>query len=78
VAVTIRPFRSNDTEDIVRVSLLALAPVFRSFEHILGKALDATLHPDWIISQREAVEKVGHDAGTFMVLVAEFDGAVAG
>ena len=43
----IRPVRDDDIEDLVRVSLLAWAPVFPSFRHILGEAIYNLIWPDW-------------------------------
>jgi ribosomal protein S18 acetylase RimI-like enzyme len=74
----IRPVRNQDVEDLVRLSLLAWAPVFSSFEQILGPEIYAIIYPDWRTSQREAVETVCKDGEKTIVWVAELDGTVIG
>ena len=54
----IRAVGDGDVEALVRLSLLAWAPVFPSFERILGPAIYGDLWPDWKAGQREAVEGV--------------------
>lgn len=78
MAVGIRPFCDDDTEAVVQLSLLAWAPIFRSFEHVLGKTIYSLIYPDWTTSQREAVEKVCKDRERFCILVGEWDGVVVG
>jgi len=68
----------DDVEDLVRLSLLAWAPVFSSFEQILGHNIYTLIWPDWIASQRDAVEMVCRDREKAAVLVAELDGRVVG
>ena len=77
MSLSIRPAAPADLEDLVRLSLLAWAPVFRSFEQVLGARIYALLYPDWQRQQREAVETVCRDA-TFSVWVAEEEGQIAG
>ena len=74
----IRPVREDDVQDLVRLSLLAWAPVFRSFEQILGPKIYALIWPDWRTGQRQAVETVCRDREKTTVLVAELDGRVVG
>jgi ribosomal protein S18 acetylase RimI-like enzyme len=73
----IRPFRSDDLAAVVRLSLAAWAPIFRSFRDVLGEDLYARLYPDWTASQAADVERVC-TAGTHTVGVADVSGAVAG
>lgn len=54
--VMIRPLRSGDVEQLVQLSLATWAPVFRSFEQILGPALFARMYPDGVEAQRATVE----------------------
>jgi ribosomal protein S18 acetylase RimI-like enzyme len=63
---------------VVQLSLLAWAPVFSSFERVLGAHIYAALYPDWRRQQREAVERVCADGGEFIVYVAQVGGAVTG
>ena len=74
----IRPVCNHDVEDLVRLSLLAWAPVFSSFERILGPEIYAIVYPDWKTSQREAVETVCKGGEKTTVWVAELDGIVVG
>ena len=74
----IRPVCNNDVDDLVRLSLLAWAPVFSSFEQILGPNIYTLIWPDWRTSQREEVEKVCKDGEKTIVWVAEVDGIVVG
>jgi ribosomal protein S18 acetylase RimI-like enzyme len=74
----IRPVREDDVEDLAQLSLLAWAPVFGSFEQILGPKIYAMIWPDWRAGQRRAVETVCRDRDKTAVLVAELDGRVAG
>lgn len=73
----IRPLRREDLAAVVRLSLAAWAPVFRSFRHVLGPELYARLFPDWTTSQAAAVERVCA-GGTYTTWVAEAAGVVAG
>ena len=43
----IRPFSPDDLEEVVQLSLLAWAPVFHSFEQVLGTKIYSLLFPDW-------------------------------
>lgn len=68
----------SDVEDLVRLSLLAWAPVFGSFEQILGPDIYPLIYPDWKSGQREAVEAVCKDGEKTIVWAAELDGRVVG
>ena len=74
----IRPVHNNDVDDLVRLSLLAWAPVFSSFKRILGPEIYAIIYPDWRTSQSEAIETVCKDGEKTIVWVAELDGLVVG
>jgi ribosomal protein S18 acetylase RimI-like enzyme len=74
----IRPVSNDDVEDLVQLSLLAWAPIFSSFEQILGPDIYAIIYPDWRASQREGVETVCRDGAKTIVWVAEVDGIVVG
>lgn len=75
---TIRPLQHGDAEDVVRLSLAAWVPIFRSFRQILGADIYHAIWPDWRVSQRESVEAVCQDGAKTSVLVAEIDGLVVG
>jgi len=74
----IRPVRNTDVEDLVRLSLLAWAPVFSSFEQVLGHDIYTLIWPDWRASQRDGIETVCKDGEKTIVWVAELDGMVVG
>jgi ribosomal protein S18 acetylase RimI-like enzyme len=74
----IRPVCDNDVEDLVQLSLLAWAPVFDSFERILGPKIYPLIWPEWRSSQRAAIETVCREREKTRVLVAELEGKVVG
>ena len=76
--VHIRSVRNDEIEDLVRLSLLAWAPVFSSFEQVLGSEIFSIIYPDWRTIQRETVEKICKDSENNMVWVADLDGTIAG
>jgi ribosomal protein S18 acetylase RimI-like enzyme len=76
--LSIRPVGDADVESLVRLSLLAWEPVFRSFEQLLGPAVYTLIWPDWRTGQREAIEAVCRDGEKTTVWVAEADGTVVG
>lgn len=73
----IRHVRDNEIEDLVQLSLLAWAPVFHSFEQILGSTIYARIYPDWTTSQRATVEHICTDSKN-IVWAADVDGTIAG
>ncbi len=68
----------EDLEGIVGLSLLAWAPVFRSFEAALGTAIFGLIYPEWPRQQREVVERICTDSAHATVWVADVDATVAG
>lgn len=72
---TVRPFTTADADAVVEISLRAWAPVFASFEAILGADLYARVHPDWHRDQAASVRRALDDHDTW---VAELDGRVVG
>ncbi len=75
--ISIRPMTPDDMEDVVRLSLAAWAPVFHSFEQVLGSKIYFHIYPEWRRQQREVVEKICKDEKT-LVWVAEVDERVTG
>jgi GNAT superfamily N-acetyltransferase len=73
----IRPIRSDDIEDVVRLSIAAWEPVFVSFRQVLGPVVYPLLYPDWTKSQADVVESVCNDPRN-TVWVAEVNGGVVG
>ena len=78
IATQIRPFAPADGEALVRLSLSAWAPVFPSFQRVLGPAIYDHLYPDWQTQQRAVVEKAFGEGASTTVLVAEVDGIFVG
>jgi ribosomal protein S18 acetylase RimI-like enzyme len=74
----VRSVRDADVEDLVRLSLLAWEPVFRSFEQLLGHTIYTRIWPAWKTGQREAIKAVCRDGANTTVWVAEVDGMVVG
>jgi len=74
----IRPVCANDVEALVELSLLAWAPIFPSFENLLGHGIYTLIWPDWRTSQRAAIETVCKAGEKTIVWVAELDGRVVG
>ena len=74
----IRPFSNDDIEGVIQLSLLAWAPVFSSFEQVLGARIYTAIYPDWQEQQRGVVGKVCKDDGEFTVYVALVGETVAG
>ena len=74
----IRPFSPDDLEEVVQLSLLAWAPVFHSFEQVLGTTIYSLLFPDWKQIQRTIVEKICREHEQTLVWVAEAHGTITG
>lgn len=77
-AIAIRPLRSDEIEEIVQLSLQAWAPVFASFEEMLGREIFLLQYPDWRASQRAAVESVCGNTEKYHTWVAHYDRQIAG
>ena len=75
--LSIRPMSDDDLEAIVALSLLAWAPVFHSFEQLLGSEIYSLIYPDWHKSQSEGVTSVCQDE-KMNVWVAKVDNLVVG
>jgi ribosomal protein S18 acetylase RimI-like enzyme len=76
--VRMRPAVNDDRETLARFAVLAWAPVFASFRHVLGATVYELLYPDWERQQREVVERMCDAGEHHRVWIAEMDGAVAG
>ena len=73
----IRPLAAEELPAVVRLSLAAWAPVFASFERVLGPTLYQRLCPAWTASQARTVEAVCTDPAV-TTWVAEAAGRVVG
>lgn len=58
----IEPYDESRLEAIVALSLRAWAPVFASVEEAMGSDVFRAQHPDWRVTQRQAVEATCRDA----------------
>ena len=76
--VRIRPVTQDDVERLVELAIAAWAPVFESFERILGREIYSNIWPDWRAGQRAGVEMVCRDSDRYAVRVAECDGNAVG
>ncbi|GAB2615538.1 GNAT family N-acetyltransferase [Paractinoplanes abujensis] len=55
--IEIRPLAASDIPAVVEFSLRAWAPVFASFEAVLGRRIFERIYPDWHRIQAAAVEQ---------------------
>ena len=75
----IRQGHNDDIEELVRLSLLAWAPVFASFQNILGPAIFPLIYPeDWQTIQARTVTTFCMERENSVVWVAEVDGHAVG
>jgi hypothetical protein len=74
----IQPFSNDDLESVIQLSLRAWAPIFSSFEQVLGTRIYTAIYPDWQEQQRGVVERVCTDGGGFTVYVAQAGETVVG
>ena len=76
--VRIRPFVSDDVEQIVALSLFAWDPAFESMEKVLGSRIFHLIWPDWRKTQTEGVAGACRATDKYHTLVAECDGRAVG
>ena len=74
----IRRLSKSDVEQVVQLSLPAWAPVFNSFEKVLGADIYKRIWPEWRASQKSSIEGICAEGANAVVLVAELDGKVVG
>jgi ribosomal protein S18 acetylase RimI-like enzyme len=77
VEAVIRPLTDADVDAVVAFSLDAWAPVFASFEAVLGPRVYRLVYPDWRTAQAAAVAQVCRSEG-IDVWVADVAGAPVG
>ncbi len=73
----IRPLTESDVDAVVAFSLDAWAPVFASFEQVMGSRVYRLVHPDWRTAQAAAVADVCRTDG-IDVWVADVDDGPVG
>jgi RimJ/RimL family protein N-acetyltransferase len=76
--LNIRPLHDQDIEPVVQLALSAWAPVFESFQQVLGPTIYTAIWPDWQASQRAGIEGICSEGGETQTWVAELEGAVVG
>ncbi len=76
--LSIRPFETTDTPDLVHITLLAFEPIFQSFRQVLGPAIYALLYPDWRQTQQAGIESICQTVESTPLLVAELEGTIVG
>ena len=71
MTIIIRPLEDSDLDPIVEFSLRAWAPVFASFEKVLGETIYGQLYPDWLTSQSEDIVRTctAHAPTTWVAIV---------
>jgi ribosomal protein S18 acetylase RimI-like enzyme len=72
-----RPFQPEDSDEVIEFSLRAWAPVFASFENVLGRDIFLRLYPDWPVNQADAVKATLVSEKT-EVWVAQEGGGIVG
>ncbi len=75
--VTLRPLTAADVDAVVAFSLDAWAPVFASFQQVMGPRAFGLVYPDWRTAQAGAVAEVCR-SGDVDAWVADVDGAPVG
>ena len=77
MSVTLRPLTAADVDAVVAFSLDAWAPVFASFQQVMGPRAFGLVYPDWRTAQARAVAGVCR-SGDVDAWVADVDGAPVG
>lgn len=77
MTILIRPLAGDDVEKVVAFSLRAWAPVFASFEAVLGEEIYRRVYPDWLASQARDIAQTCRDL-VDTTWVAEADGRPVG
>ncbi len=77
MSVTLRPLTAADVDAVVAFSLDAWAPVFASFQQVMGPRAFGLVYPDWRTAQARAVAEVCR-SGDVDAWVADVDGAPVG
>lgn len=73
--IDLRPFASDDIEQVVALSLRAWEPVHESMAQVLGAEINPRVYPDWRQSQEAGVRKACAEQ---LTTVATVDGVVVG
>ncbi|WP_328461460.1 GNAT family N-acetyltransferase [Actinoplanes sp. NBC_00393] len=77
MSIEIRPFTAADIDAVVEFALRAWAPVFESFEKVLGPEIFPLAYPNWLESQARDVTRTCTEHAEH-TLVAVLDGRPVG
>lgn len=67
----IEPYHSSKRDAVVSLSLRAWDPVFESIESVMDPDVYHELHPDWRVTQRNAVESACDDPDVHVWIASE-------
>jgi ribosomal protein S18 acetylase RimI-like enzyme len=73
MSIAIRPLDEGDIPAVVEFSLRAWAPVFASFEQVLGRRVFEHLYPDWRRIQAAAIEETCRELAATTWVAVEND-----
>lgn len=76
--VVLRPVTPDDIPALLDTAVSAWAPIFASFEDLLGVGIFDTVFPDWRSDKREQIASACLGEYGAVVLVAELAGAPVG
>ena len=74
----IRQFRDEDFDAVLKITLLAFAPIHESFHNILGDQIFNIVYPDWRESYRQYLKSLTRSQDKENFLVAEENDLVIG
>jgi GNAT superfamily N-acetyltransferase len=77
MSIMVRALNGTDVDKVVAFSLRAWAPVFESFENVLGDDIYRRVYPDWLASQAREVARTCRDHAD-TTWVADDDGEPIG
>ncbi len=72
----VRPYTDNDWQAVLESCLLAFAPVYESFEHLLGSELFLLVYPDWKASTEKYLRSLTEPGEKEQFFVVEETGTV--
>lgn len=69
--MVIEPYDESRLDAIIRLSLKAWQPVFKSLERVMDPEVYREQHPDWRVTQQNAIESVCADADVHVWVASE-------
>ncbi len=73
-----RPFRNEDFDAVLEITLLAFAQIHESFHNILGDNIFNIVYPDWRESYRQYLTSLAENNDKENFLIAEENDAIIG